>query len=301
MKILLSGASGFLGTALRVRFAQQGHEVVRLVRRSPAAGTEFRWDPSRRQLDPAAFDGVDAVINLSGAGIADQPWTPKRRAVLLSSRVDSTTTLAQGLAAYASSSGARPALLQASGIAWYGTTSGPEPHREGEPAAADWLAQVCAQWEGAAEPAVDAGLRVSYLRTTPVLDRSGGTLKLLKLPFSLGLGAKLGDGTQHMAIIGLDDWLRAVDWLLASETASGPYNLTIPQPTTNAEFTSAFAEALHRPVFLAAPSGVLGLVGELSQQLLGDQHVVPAALTDAGFVFESPDVTTTLARALARS
>ncbi|MGI8459572.1 MAG: TIGR01777 family oxidoreductase [Propionibacteriaceae bacterium] len=298
MRVLLSGASGFLGTALRVRFAQQGHEVVRLVRRAPAAGTEFRWDPSRRQLDAAAFDGVDAVINLSGAGIADQPWTEKRRAVLLSSRVDSTATLAEGLAAYALASGTSPTLLQASGIAWYGTTSGPAPHREGEPAASDWLAQVCVQWEGAAGPAVDAGLRVAYLRTTPVLDRSGGTLKLLKLPFSVGLGAKLGDGTQHMAMIGLEDWLRAVDWLLATATASGPYNLTIPEPSTNAEFTTALARALHRPVFLAAPAAVLGLVGELAQQLLGDQHVIPAALTDAGFVFEAPDVATTVAHAL---
>jgi uncharacterized protein (TIGR01777 family) len=301
MKILLSGASGFLGTALRVRFAQQGHEVVRYVRRTPAASTEFRWDPGHRRLDPAAFDGVDAVINLSGAGIADRPWTDQRRRVLLSSRVDPTATLAEGLAAHAASTGARPTLLQASGIAWYGTTSGAEPHHEGEPAAADWLAQVCVQWEGAAHPALDAGLRVCYLRTTPVLDGSGGTLKLLRLPFAVGLGARLGDGRQRMAMIGLDDWLRAVDWMLATPTAEGPYNLTIPEPTTNADFTREFAAALRRPVFLAAPAPVLGVVGELSQQLLGDQYVVPTALTDAGFVFEAPDVATTLAHALARA
>lgn len=294
MKILLSGASGFLGSALRVRFAQHGHEVVRLVRRAPASASEFSWDPAHRQLDPAAFDGVDAVISLSGAGIADRPWTAKRRQVLLSSRIDTTATLSEALAA----DGRTPVLLQASGIAWYGLTSGPEPYREGDPVGPDWLAQVTKQWEAAATPAVDAGVRVALLRTTPVLDRSGGTLKILKLPFLLGLGAQLGDGAQHMAMISLRDWLRAVDFLLA-EKVSGPVNLTIPEPTTNAVFTRELAAAVGRPAFLRAPGAVLTTaLGELARTLLADQYVVPTTLTEAGFAFDAPDVASTLAVAL---
>ncbi|HEX8488162.1 MAG TPA: NAD-dependent epimerase/dehydratase family protein, partial [Propionibacteriaceae bacterium] len=191
MKFLLAGASGFLGSALRVRLAQEGHEVVRLVRREPATATEIRWDPDAREVDLAALRGVDVVVNLCGAGVADQLWTESRRRLILSSRVNPTSTLATALAAIAArgEDEATPALIQASGISRYGTGRRDTPADEETAAAADYLSDVVVQWEGAAQPAVDAGVRVIFLRTSPVMDASGGPLRLMKLPWSFGAGA----------------------------------------------------------------------------------------------------------------
>ena len=300
MKWLLAGASGFLGNALRVRLASEGHEVVRLVRRDPATRTEFRWDPYAGTVDPAAFEGVDAVVNLAGVGVATWLWTTKRRERILSSRVATTDTLARAMARRAST-GPGPVFLGMSGIAHYGTRSGPEPYTEDSPAASDYLAQVTAKWEQAAYPAAEAGVRVVALRTSPVLDRSGGSFLPMKLAWSAGLGATLGDGRQWMPIIALSDWLGAVQWAADTPHAAGAYNLTIPEPTTNAEFTDALARALGRPRFLVVPKVVLRrALGELAEQLVGDVYVVPRRLTEHGFVFGAPDVTSTVAAALHR-
>ena len=184
MKWLLAGASGFLGTALRVRLAGEGQEVVRLVRREPATSSEFQWDPDSGTVDAAAFDGVDVAGNLAGVPVAPLPWTASRREQILSSRVNTTSTMARGLAAQADD---RPrTMIQMSGIARYGTTSGAEPYTEDSPAAADFLAQVTTKWEAAAQPAADAGVRVVVLRTSPVMDSGGGTLIPLKLAWSIG-------------------------------------------------------------------------------------------------------------------
>ncbi|HET6759450.1 MAG TPA: NAD-dependent epimerase/dehydratase family protein [Propionibacteriaceae bacterium] len=228
MKWLLAGASGFLGTAIRVRLASEGHDVVRLVRREPATSTEFRWDPDVGDIDPAAFDGVDVAVNLGGVAVAPLPWTDSRRRQILLSRVSTTSTLAQGLAALAD--GRRPTLIQMSGIARYGTTSGAEPHTEESAAGADYLAQVTTKWEAATQAAADAGVRVVVLRTSPVMDSSGGTLLPLKLAWSLGLGATLGDGSQRMPMISLRDYLDVVHGLPSPSMRPDPYNLTLPQP-----------------------------------------------------------------------
>ena len=298
MRWLLAGASGFLGNALRVRLASEGHEVVRLVRREPATSAEFRWDPYAGEVDPAAFEGVDAVVNLAGTAVAPLRWTTKRREQILSSRVATTSTLAQELARRAGS-GASPVFLGMSGIARYGTTSRAEPYTEDSAAGSDFLAQVTVKWEDAARPAAEAGVRVVALRTSPVLDHSGGSFVPMKLAWSVGLGATLGDGRQWMPLIALSDWLGAVQWAADTAHAEGPYNLTIPQPATNAEFTDALARALGRPRLLAAPKVVVRTVlGELAEQLVGDVHVVPQRLTEHGFVFGAPDVTSTVAAAL---
>lgn len=295
---LLAGASGFLGTALRIHLAEEGHRVVRLVRRAPATGSEFRWDPARGQLDDAVLDGVDTVVNLGGAGVADRPWTYARRQQILLSRRESTLTLARALSRSAAR-GQRPTLIQGSAIGWYGTRSEAAPFTEEQPAADDWLASVVRRWEAAAAPAADAGLRVAYLRTSPVMDRSGGPLRLMMVPWSLGLGAVLGDGNQHMAMITLSDWLRAVAWIADHDQASGPYNLTLPEPTTNRAFTDTLAQALQRPRIIRAPAAVIRRgVGELAEQLVGDQFVVPQKLLDEGFRFTAPDVTRTIGAAL---
>jgi uncharacterized protein (TIGR01777 family) len=293
---LLAGASGFLGTALRVQLATDGDEVVRLVRREPAALAERRWDPSHGELDPAVLDGVDAVVNLAGVNVFSGLWTPSRRDAILSSRVQTTSTLARALAVRGPDA---PVLIQAGGVAWYGDQRADEPHVEGDPAAPDFLAQVCVRWEEAAQPAVDAGARVVFLRTSPVLDRSGGPFLPMRLAWSLGLGTVLGDGTQRMPLISLADYLGVVRWAATDPQAQGPYNLTIPQPCTNAEFTDALARALHRPRLLKAPAAVLRTaLGEASGQLLNDMWVLPRHLEDDGYVFSSPDVASTVAAAL---
>ena len=293
---LLAGGSGFLGTALRVRLATDGDEVVRLVRREPAALAERRWDPARGELDPAVLDGVDAVVDLAGVNVFTGRWTQARREAILASRVQTTSTLARALAARG---GDAPVLVQAGGVAWYGGRRTQTPHVESDPAAPDFLAQVCARWEEAAQPAVDAGARVVFLRTSPVLDRSGGPFLPMRLAWSAGLGTVLGDGTQRMPLISLADYLGVVRWAASTPHAHGPYNLTIPEPCTNAEFTDALARALHRPRLLKAPAAVLrAALGELSGQLLDDMWVLPRRLQEEGYAFVAPDVAGTVAAAL---
>lgn len=303
MRFLLAGASGFLGSALRVRLAEEGHEVVRLVRREPATASEVRWDPGARSVDPSVFAGVDVVVDLAGAGVADQLWTPARRELILSSRVDTTATLATALARLAGQGEAEatPVLIQASGISRYGTSWRDTPADEETPAGTDYLSQVVVRWEAAAQPAVDAGVRVVFLRTSPVLGTSGGPLKLMRLPWSLGLGARLGSGAQRMPLVGLDDYLRVLLWTARNNSTYGAYNVTVPQIPTNAEFTQALAQVLHRPAVLRAPAVVVrAVLGELAEQLLGDLYVLPKRLVAEGYVFQGTDVTSTLRLALGR-
>lgn len=303
MKLLLAGASGFLGSALRVRLAEEGCEVSRLVRREPVTAAEFRWRPDEGEVDPAAFDGVDVVVNLAGAGVADRLWSEPRRELILSSRVNTTATLATALAQQAGhgESTATPALIQASGISRYGTGWSDQPHGEDSPAGTDYLSQVVVRWEGAAQAAVDAGVRVVFLRTSPVMDRSGGPLQLMKVPWSFGAGAKLGNGRQRMPMISLHDYLRVLLWTARNTSTTGAYNVTIPQVTTNAEFTATLARVLNRPSLLRVPAfAVRTALGELAEQLLGDMHVLPKRLVAEGFLFEGTDVGATVRLALGR-
>jgi uncharacterized protein len=301
MRWLLAGASGFLGSALRSRLATEGHQVVRLVRREPVTATEYRWDPAAGQIDDNALDDVDVVVNLSGVNLFTWIWTTARREQILSSRVDSTATLATALARRANRTGERPVLVSQSASGYYGGFAGPQPHTEDSPAAPSFAAQVCVQWEAATTSAAHAGVRVVVLRSAPVLDRSGSSFQLMWLAWSAGLGATLGDGRQRMPIISLEDWLRAVLWLVDQSEAVGPYNLTLPRPTTNAEFTDALAKALHRPRVLKAPAFLLKTaLGELSGQMLGDSYVVPQRLQDQGFRFTAPDVHSAIGSALHR-
>jgi uncharacterized protein len=299
MKWLLAGASGFLGTAIRVRLADEGQPVVRLVRRKPATSTEFWWDPDSGEIDMSAFDGVDVVVNLGGVPVAPLPWTRSRREQILASRVDTTSTVARALAAQAG--GPRRTLIHVSGIARYGTTSGTEPYTEDSPAAADFLAQVTTKWEAATEPAANAGVRVVILRASPVMDSSGGPFALMKLAWSCGLGTIFGDGSQRMPMISLRDCLAVVHWVASNDEASGAYNLTIPRPATNAEFSDALAAALHRPRFLRVPAPIIRTaLGELAGQLVGDMYTIPKRLTDSGFIFSDPTVNDAVASALGR-
>lgn len=302
MLILLAGGSGFLGTALRVRLADEGHQVRRLVRQTPVSTSEFHWDPTDGRFNALALDNVDVVINLAGPGVFTRPWTTGRRKYLRSARLQSTGLLAEQLIEHTDPD-RRPLWLQASSAGWYGTRSGPEPYDESAPAAGDFPARMAEDWEAATTPALEAGITVAFLRSAMVLDRSGSTLKQIRPVFGAGLGAKLGTGRQRMAMISRHDWLRAVLFLLRTahtdQQASGPYNLTIPEPPTNAEFSRTLARLLGSRIRFGAPAPVLrAALGELAEQLVGSQHLVPGALTDAGFSFDGPDVESTLRLAL---
>ncbi|MCU7725739.1 TIGR01777 family oxidoreductase [Actinoplanes sp. KI2] len=289
MRILMAGASGFLGTRLGDRLAEAGHEITRLVRRPARTADESPWRPSQGQIDPAVVAAADVVINMAGANIGTHRWTAHYRGVLRSSRVDTTATLADAIKQLPPAD--RPGtMVQASGISAYGDT-GDRPTTEAGPAGQTFLADLCRVWEAAARPAEDAGTRVLLLRTAPLIDATGGLLKPLLIPFRLGLGAKLGSGRQWMAWMAPADWLGAVEFLLDREDVAGPVNMTGPASCTNAEFTRALARALHRPAMLTVPGVALDVaLGGLAEELRVSVRAVPAVLEKAGFHWSYPDI-----------
>jgi uncharacterized protein (TIGR01777 family) len=280
-----------------------GHEVVRLVRgaaagAAPGAGVvTSSWDPGSADgsLDAGVLSGTDAVVNLAGAGVAEGRWTDARKAEIRSSRVDGTHALATGLAGLAQP----PAvLLSGSAIGWYGDAGGREVD-ESSPAGPGFLAGVVRDWEAAAEPARTAGIRVATLRTGIVLSGKGGTLGQLLLPFKLGLGMRLGPGSQYMSWISLADEVGAIRFLIDRPDVSGPVNLTAPAPVTNAEFSSVLASVLHRPALLRVPAVALRLgLGEVAGELLASARVLPRKLLGAGYQFQHADIRAALAWAI---
>jgi uncharacterized protein (TIGR01777 family) len=280
---------------LRAELARSGHEVVRLVRVPPRSPDESRWDPSGGIVDREVLAAADVVVNLSGANIG-RPWTPSYKRVLMSSRVDTTGTLARALAAIE-----RPPLfVSQSAVGYYGD-AGSRELDESAPAGSTYAARMAEAWEAATGPAAEAGVRVVLLRTGVVLDSGSTAFKLMALPFRLGLGGRFGSGEQYFGSIGLADWLGAVRFLVDRPDAAGAYNLTLPNPPTNAEVTAAFGALLRRPTFLTVPGGLVRLgVGDLSDELLGSRRVVPRRLLDAGYEFAAPDITAAIAAALNR-
>ncbi|RBY95533.1 TIGR01777 family protein [Blastococcus sp. TF02-8] len=300
MKIAVAGASGFVGSALLPALREDGHEVLQLVRRTPRTTEEHRWDPQHRRIDSALLSDVDAVVNLAGVGVGDRRWTEKHKQAVLSSRVDATTTISQALAEAATADPGRPrVLVNASGVGYYGGT-GDRVIDESAPGGEDFLARVCAEWEGATVPAARAGVRVVRLRTGLVLGHGGLLGRLLPL-FRAGLGGRLGSGQQYMPWISLRDEVDAIRFLL-THPVEGPVNLTGPAPVTNAEFTGALGRVLHRPTVLAVPPFALRIaLGEFAPVgVLAGQRAVPAALTAAGFRFTHGDVESALRAATVR-
>jgi uncharacterized protein (TIGR01777 family) len=296
MRVAVSAASGLIGSALAADLEADGADVVRLVRRPARSPAEISWNPEAAAdgLDPAALRGVDAVVHLSGAPLAARRWTPARKAVLRSSRIRSTRTIAAAMAA----ADPRPGvLLCASAIGYYGDT-GDRIVDESAPRGAGFLADLVSDWEAAADPARAAGIRVASFRSGIVLAAGGGMLGRLLLPFRFGLGATFGSGRQYLSWISLTDEVRAIRFLLGSADAAdaaGPFNLTAPVPATNAEFTRALATALGRPALLTLPAVVLRTaLGEVAGELLGSARVMPARLAAAGFSFAHPDIATAL-------
>lgn len=294
MRITLSGATGFLGRHLVSRLLAEGHSIHLLVRTPvtgfPSGVESFLWNPPKVEAPPEAFQAADAVIHLAGAPV-NQRWTPESKALLTSSRLDSTRSLVQSLSTL---SRRPPILLSASAIGWYGDR-GDEVLTESSQAGTGFLAALSVDWEREANLARALGLRVYCLRTGIVLGREGGALPSMLPVFRLGAGGKLGTGQQWMSWVHLEDWTAAVLSLLSGTLPSGPINLTAPKPVRNEEFTAVLGKVLHRPAFLTVPEFALNLIfGEMSTILLASQRVEPDALLKSGFDFRHPGLESAL-------
>ncbi len=285
MRVLVSGASGLVGSALVPALESAGHSVVRLVRRDPAAN-EIRWDPAGG-IAAGALEGFDAAVHLAGESIAGR-WTAAKKARIRDSRVQGTRTLAAALAGAAQ----RPKVMVcASAIGIYGDR-GDEVLREESAPGSDFLAEVSQQWEAATEPAARAGMRVVSLRFGVVLSRRGGALAQMLPPFRMGAGGRIGSGRQWMSWITLDDVVGVIQHALATDSLRGPVNTVAPTPVTNAEFTRALGEALHRPTIFPLPAFMVRLMfGEMGDALLlGSQRVDCGKLQASDFRFRHPEL-----------
>ncbi|HEV2780753.1 MAG TPA: TIGR01777 family oxidoreductase [Actinophytocola sp.] len=279
MRVAVAGSSGLVGSALVPELRQAGHEVVRLVRRPPRAADEREWDPPAGRIDEGALDGVDAVVNLSGAGVGDRRWTHARKQVLLDSRIEPTEVLAGAVAERGIG-----VLVNASGVHFYGD-GGDRVLDEAAPRGRGFLSDLCRDWEAATQRARDAGSRVVLARFGHVL-AGGGLLGRLRPIFRLGLGGRLGRGDQYVPWIHRADHVAAIRFVLEHGSISGPVNLCAPHPVTNIELTRALSRALRRPAPWAVPRVALRVVvGELADEMLMSQRAVPKVLADNGFEF----------------
>lgn len=291
MRYLIAGSSGFLGTQLRQALADGGHGVLRLVRRTPDAPDQRQWDPYGGPLDTDVLDDVDVVVNLAGAPTAGNPHSQKWASELERSRVASTRTLASAIAVRDD----KPVFLAGNGISYYGDHGAEVLDESSDSRGDSLLTHVSQVWQDAAQPAADAGARVCFLRTSPVLDRRSPPLNLLVRLFKLGLGGPLGDGEQYFPVISTEDWVRAVIFCAEQDQISGPVNLVLPEVPTNKEFTEALGNAVNRPAFFRVPSLVIRpAAGQLAPELLGSVRATPRALLDAGFTFHDKDITQVL-------
>ncbi len=281
MRVVIAGASGLIGSALVPLLRENGHEVVRLVRRSPQAPDERGWDPPAGHVQPGTLDGADAVVNLCGAGIAAKRWTGAYKQELRDSRMIPTDLLARQVAEHRV-----PVMINGSAVGWYGDT-GSLPVDETARRGSGFLSDLCRDWEQATTPASDAGARVVTVRTGLVLSPAGGMMGMVRPIFKLGGGGRIGSGQQFWPWISLDDQVGAIGHALASETVAGPMNATGPEPVTNAEFTRALAEQLGRPAVLPVPAFALrAALGEFADEgVLVSQRVLPGVLEQDGYAF----------------
>ena len=296
MKVLITGASGLIGSALAPRLVGGGHHVVRLTRAEQPGPDEFHWDPAAGEIDSGALDGVDAIVHLAGETVAGR-WTAAKKQRIRDSRVLGTRLLAQA----AAEDDPRPrAFVSASAIGLYGDR-GDDPVAEGSPMGDGFLAGVVRDWEAAAEPAREAGIRVVNLRFGIVQSAAGGALRAQLPLFRLGLGGRVGNGRQYVSWVAIDDVVRAIEFALGNERLSGPANVSAPQAVTNAEYARTLGRVLGRPAVLPAPAPAVRLVlGEFSGELLGGQRVRPDRLLEEGFEFRYPELEGALRHVLGR-
>lgn len=279
--VAVAGSSGLIGSALVSALRAADHRVLRIVRRAPSNADELFWNPETGEFDASALRGVDAVVNMCGVNIGQKRWSGAFKQRLRDSRIDPTEVLSAAVV-----EAGVPVLINASAVGYYGDTRD-RTADETSPPGEGFLAQLCQDWEAAAAPAAADGARVVLVRTGLVLSPSGGILSRLRPLFSLGLGARLGNGRQYMSWITLEDEVRALLFAIAHDGLSGPVNFTGPAPVTNAEFTAALGRAVNRPTPLMVPGFALrALLGEFADEgLLSGQRAIPATLERAGFQF----------------
>ncbi|KAA2264344.1 TIGR01777 family protein [Solihabitans fulvus] len=296
MRVVVAGSSGLMGTSLVALLRGSGHEVLRLVRRRPAAPDERRWDPPAGRIEDGALDGVDAVVNLCGAGVGDKRWNEARKQVLRDSRTVPTEVLASAAAEHGVAT-----LVNASAVGYYGDTGDRVTDETAGPGTG-FLADLVREWELSTAPAEDGGVRVALLRTGLVLSPSGGLMGRLRPLFSMLLGGQLGNGRQYQPWISIDDAVAAIRFVLEHDEVAGPVNITGPGPVTNAEFTRALGRALGRPTPWVIPGFALRLVlGEFADEaVLVGQRAVPRVLERHGFTFAHSSLNAALNATLSR-
>jgi uncharacterized protein (TIGR01777 family) len=287
LKILISGASGLIGTELQAQLKATGHTPVVLVRRASTSPNEVQWDPLTGKLDPAALESIDAIVNLAGATTGKLPWTKQYKKEIIQSRIDSTKTIIQALK---NCNNMPKVLISGSAAGFYGDT-GDALLSETSPRGEGFLAELANAWEREAMKA-PSGVRVVQIRTTMVLSRTKGAMGRLLPILRSGVGGKLGNGKQWWAWISLTDQARAIIHLINTPTASGPYNLTAPEPATCKQLVKALGKALHRPTLIPVPAFALKLVFREGAQelLLCSQKMSSARLEATGFVFQHPSL-----------
>jgi|SRR5687767_4001516 len=299
MKILVTGSTGLVGSALIPHLAGGGHNVRRLVRsKKSLAKDEVGWDPAAGTIDAAGLEGLDAVVHLAGENIAAGRWTSEKKARIRDSRVKGTRLLAETLSRLA-----KPpkVLVSVSAIGYYGDR-GKEILVEESGPGTGFLAEVCRAWEAAAEPAVRSGIRVVHPRIGVVLSRDGGALKMMLLPFKMGIGGKIGTGEQYMSWISLDELIGVIQHVLTVETLAGAVNAVAPRPVTNLEFTKSLGRVLSRPTMMPLPAFAAKLaLGEMAEELLlASARVEPARLLASGYKFRHPELEAALRHVLSK-
>ena len=295
--IAIAGSSGLIGSALVYALRATDRRVLRIVRRAPSNADEVFWNPDTGEFDSSALDGVDAVVNLCGISIGEKRWSGAFKQSLRDSRIGPTEVLSAAVV-----EAGVPTLVNASAVGYYGDTGG-RTVDETASAGEGFMAQLCADWEAATSFAERDGTRVVLARTGLVLAPAGGLLSRVKPLFSLGLGARLGNGRQYMPWISLEDEIRALLFAINHDEVAGPVNLTGPAPVTNAEFTAALGRTVNRPTPLIAPGFALRtLIGEFADEgLLGGQRAIPTVLERAGFKFHHNTIGEALAFATAKN
>ncbi len=293
-RILVSGSSGLIGTALVPALQASGYELVSLVRGATSGKRQIKWDMAR-PLAPESVSGFDVVVHLAGESIVGR-WTEAKKRLILESRVQGTRHLAEALAAAPQ----RPqVLISASAIGYYGDR-GEETLREGSSSGAGFLPEVCRGWEGAVEPAAKSGIRTVQMRFGLVLSASGGALQKMLLPFRMGVGGNMGNGRQWWSWVDISDLVGAVQHVIKTESLRGPVNMVAPNPARNAEFTKTLASVLSRPAIFPMPAFAARLVfGQMGDELLlASQRVEPVQLVASGYVFQKPDLRAALSALL---
>jgi uncharacterized protein (TIGR01777 family) len=302
MLVAVTGASGLIGSALTRRLRAEGHQVLRLTRSRPSAPDQVQWDPTAGRLDADALAKADAVVHLAAKNLGERlRWNARVKRELLESRVEGTALVARTMADLAGRSGGPRVLVCASGVGYYGNR-GDEVLTESSSPGSGFLAEVCKQWEAAADPAREAGLRVVHLRTGPVQDMAGGGLPKQALLFRLGLGGRLGSGRQWLSWTALGDIVGAYLHALTHDELDGPVNNAAPKPVTNAEFTATLARVLGRPAMLPVPAFAPRLVlGEAADEFLFvSQRALPVRLRETGYRFQFPELEQALRHTLKR-